>query len=292
MPRDLSGNYTLPAGNPVTSGAVIASVWANNTLSDIATQLNNVLTRDGLLGPAGPVKFANGTVGAPSVTFAGDAATGLYRPAMSELGVVTNGLRRGIFNGNGWNGDVVGDVTGNVTSTAMPVVNGFNILPRGLIMMWAGAIADIPGGWVLCNGANGTPDLRDRFIYGAGGTYGPYSTGGNKDAIVVSHSHTASSGGAGGHSHYGTTNNDGWHSHDIKGYWSGGNGTPLAGPDGNSGTWNRNGNSTEDAGTHNHYFTTSSVGDHSHSITVNATGSGAADANMPPYYTLAFIMKT
>jgi hypothetical protein len=37
-------------------------------------------------------------------------------------------------------------------------------IPSGTIAMWKGSIATIPSGWVLCNGANGTPDLRDRFV--------------------------------------------------------------------------------------------------------------------------------
>lgn len=47
---------------------------------------------------------------------------------------------------------------------------------KGLICMWAGAIADIPAGWSLCNGGNGRPDLRDKFIVGAGLTYAPNDT--------------------------------------------------------------------------------------------------------------------
>jgi len=46
-------------------------------------------------------------------------------------------------------------------------------------MLWSGAIADIPTGWLLCDGANGTPDLTDRFIVQAGDTYNPDDTGGN-----------------------------------------------------------------------------------------------------------------
>lgn len=46
-------------------------------------------------------------------------------------------------------------------------------------MLWSGAIVDIPDGWILCNGAGGSPDLRDRFIVGAGSTYNPDATGGN-----------------------------------------------------------------------------------------------------------------
>ena len=56
---------------------------------------------------------------------------------------------------------------------------------QGIIVAWSGAIVDIPAGWVLCNGTGGTPDLRDRFIIGAGTTYDPDDTGG-----AVNHEHT------------------------------------------------------------------------------------------------------
>lgn len=51
MPRNGSGTYTLPAGNPVVSGTTISSTWANNTLSDIATALTGSLTKDGQTTP-------------------------------------------------------------------------------------------------------------------------------------------------------------------------------------------------------------------------------------------------
>jgi microcystin-dependent protein len=41
------------------------------------------------------------------------------------------------------------------------------LVPSGIIVMWKGSVASIPDGWALCNGSNGTPDLRDRFIVGA-----------------------------------------------------------------------------------------------------------------------------
>ena len=41
------------------------------------------------------------------------------------------------------------------------------VLPRGSIILWYGSIASIPEGWTLCDGTNGTPDLRDKFIVGA-----------------------------------------------------------------------------------------------------------------------------
>lgn len=52
-------------------------------------------------------------------------------------------------------------------------------------MLWVGAIADIPAGWVICDGNNGTPDLRNRFIVGSGDTYAIDDTGG-----ATTHTHT------------------------------------------------------------------------------------------------------
>ncbi len=51
-------------------------------------------------------------------------------------------------------------------------------IPVGGIMMWSGAIPDIPAGWALCDGTNGTPDLRNKFIVGAGALYTVGNTGG------------------------------------------------------------------------------------------------------------------
>lgn len=92
MPRDISGNYTLPAvTNPVVDGTIISSNWANGTLSDIATQLNNVLTRDGILGPTQPVGFTDGSILNPSIAFASQVNLGIYRAANNTLALVNNG---------------------------------------------------------------------------------------------------------------------------------------------------------------------------------------------------------
>lgn len=45
------------------------------------------------------------------------------------------------------------------------------VIPTGLICLWSGAADALPAGWALCNGSNGTPDLRGRFLVGAGGSY-------------------------------------------------------------------------------------------------------------------------
>jgi len=83
MSRDGSGNYTLPAGNPVVDGTVIDVDWANPTMADIAVQLNNVLTKDGVVGPSGAFKVVSGTYLLPGLSFNGHTNTGLWDDTLS-----------------------------------------------------------------------------------------------------------------------------------------------------------------------------------------------------------------
>jgi microcystin-dependent protein len=144
--------------------------------------------------------------------------------------------------------------------------------------MWSGTIATIPSGWVLCNGSSGTPDLRDRFIIGASQddagaaktnvTGSLTQSGGSKDAIVVSHTHTATS-----------TVTDPGHTHGLDfnanlGY-DGGGGAPNT-------TFGGNVNRQTASNTTSITVATS----------VASAGSSGTNANLPPYYALAFIMKT
>jgi len=101
MPRDISGNYTLPVGNPVVDGTIIDVGWANPTMADVAVQLNNVITRDGVLGATAPIKFDTGSAAAPSITFTADPALGFYRGGTNILGFSTAGVSRGTINATG-----------------------------------------------------------------------------------------------------------------------------------------------------------------------------------------------
>jgi hypothetical protein len=69
-------------------------------------------------------------------------------------------------------------------------LTGVESFVTGMIIAWYGASNAIPTGFVLCDGNNNTPDLRDRFIIGAGNNYNVGVTGGSKDAVLVSHFHT------------------------------------------------------------------------------------------------------
>ena len=165
-----------------------------------------------------------------------------------------------------------GDNSTKFATTAfvnLVVAGGF---PSGGIIMWNGSVASIPAGWYLCNGSNGTPDLRDRFVVGAGSTYAVAATGGSANAVLVSHTHSVS-----------VNQND--HSH-------GGVLRQSQAPGGQSRvTLNRaNGAGTQDATGDN----TSSNTDGASadiSVSLSTEGQSATNANLPPYYALCYIMK-
>jgi len=94
MPRNSSGVYTLPSGNPVVPGTTIDAAWANDTMEDMANELTNSLSRTGAGGMLAPFRIANGTVTAPGISYLNETNTGLYRSGagsvwMSVLGVNT-----------------------------------------------------------------------------------------------------------------------------------------------------------------------------------------------------------
>jgi hypothetical protein len=148
-----------------------------------------------------------------------------------------------------------------------------SIIPTGVILMWSGSIASIPSGWLICDGANGTPDLRNRFIVGAGSTYAVAATGGSADAIVVSHTHSASST---------STVTDPGHNH---GTGIGGSFAVFTGS-GGSGFTGGGAQFTGTTGTATTGITVSTT------TTNTSAGSSGTNANLPPYYALAYIMKS
>ena len=88
---------------------------------------------------------------------------------------------------------------------------GGGIIPVGGIIIWSGSTGSIPSGWAICNGSNGSPDLRNRFIVATGSSYSINATGGSNSvslstAQMPSHDHDA-----------GATVNDPGHKHQLKG---------------------------------------------------------------------------
>lgn len=85
MPRDVTGTYTLPAGNPVVTATLISSVWANTTMVDLGTALTNSLDRTGVsAGMTGQFKAFAGAIGAPGISWGLDLTSGLYRNAAAD----------------------------------------------------------------------------------------------------------------------------------------------------------------------------------------------------------------
>ena len=184
MPRNASGVYTLPAGNPVVPGTTIDAAWANDTLEDLANEVTNSLSRTGAGGMLAPFRLADGTVTAPGVAWLNETNSGLYRSGagstwMSILGVNTaqfstvgltipfgkaltaqgNASVAGTFSVGGHttlsstlavtgaltaSGGVTGNVTGNVTAASG--TSTFNdVVITGALDMTAGSSATITG---------------------------------------------------------------------------------------------------------------------------------------------------
>lgn len=93
MPRNGSGTYTLPTGNPVVSGTIIESTWANSTLADLADAITNSLARNGEGGMTAPLRLTDGVVATPSLAFANETGSGLYRAAAGDVGLTVLGSR-------------------------------------------------------------------------------------------------------------------------------------------------------------------------------------------------------
>lgn len=91
MSRDASGNYTLPIGNPVISGTIIDSTWANDTMSDLGNEMTDSLSRSGQGGMLAELGIVNGTGGSPGLQFIGETNTGLYRFMNNDIRMSVGG---------------------------------------------------------------------------------------------------------------------------------------------------------------------------------------------------------
>jgi len=234
---------------------------AKNVTVGAGLSVGQGLTVIGVTTSAGLMRVTNTTTNT-----IGDATTGALTVA-GGVGISSNLTVGGATS-----------ITGNVHITGNITVEGTGLFPIGSIIIWYGAVVDIPTGWSLCNGqtvgAVTTPDLRERFVVGAGGdnsnvvgTSG-YTVDGTGGVNVVtlttdqipSHTHSLSDPGH-NHSFNGSNGPDN--------EAAGGNPVPAGGGNFNGTTGNR---------------TTG--------ITIAATGGGSSHENRPPFYALCYIMRT
>ena len=221
---------------------------------------------------------------------------------------ISNGGQIGLSGANYGSSGQVLTSQGSGSAAAWTTVIG---VPSGIIAVWSGAEGAIPSGWYLCNGSNGTPDLRNRFIVGAGSgsSYSVGNTGGSNTVTlstsqIPSHSHTTNN-----HSHNASVSDPGHghsvsvsdpgHSHNTSvtgaklfpGY--GGAHVPYGGAGGYPGThFNMSNANTGISANASNANTSISVSTGNANPSTNNTGGGGSHENRPPYYALCYIMKS
>ena len=170
----LNGKLYDGDGDFGTSGQLLSSdgtdtVWIDANTTSVANA-NNVGTNLNSTNADQFVTFVENSSGNNPIRVDTDLK---YNPS-------TNTLSATKFSGDG-------SLLTNITTGQL---QGAGIFVTGMIIAWYGNTGNIPTGFVLCDGNNNTPDLRDRFIVGAGSAYSPGATGGSKDAVLVEHFHT------------------------------------------------------------------------------------------------------
>ena len=278
---NISGMNNFTATTYYGSGANLTGIDA----TQIFTNNTSVQTVD--TGSNGHVKFT--TDGGERVRVSKDGAIGL----------------------GGANYGSSGQVIHSQGSGSAAVWSTFQGVPSGVIMMWSGAEGAIPSGWYLCNGQNSTPDLRNKFIVGAGSgsSYSVGNTGGANSVTlstsqIPAHSHTTSN-----HSHNASVSDPG-HGHSMSisdpghqhntsvtgaklfpGY--GGAHVPYGGGGGYPGThFNMSNANTGVNMSASNANTGLSVSLGNANPSTNNTGGGGSHENRPPYYALCYIMKS
>jgi hypothetical protein len=273
---DMNANLNVDGSLSVQTSAII---YGNLTVTGTTTTANaNTITTNDLTITVGNNQ-SSGTLlsGAGLLVGNSNIATFLYNNPTSSwqsnisLTPASNVTANLGANTRYWNnvftanatvsGTITAPTPANTTSNTQLATTAFvrNIIPTGVIVMWSGSIASIPNGWYLCDGANSTPDLRDRFIVGAGSSYPVGITGGSANATLVSHTHTA-------------TVTDPGHFHTYIASTIGGTGGLTA--------------TNDSAPIRNTSTATTGI-----TVANSTEGSSATNANLPPYYALAYIMK-
>lgn len=245
-------NWQTDAAN----GLNISSKRMQEEAQDMANALSNCLTRDGQGVPSVnlPMNGFKHTGAAPGV------ADSEYT-TMAQMNAVQTALQ-------------------------LQVTAALNtVFPIGMICTWDTSKAAIPSNFALCDGTNGTPDLRGKFILGALGAYPNRATGGETNHVLTvaempSHGHGVVDNGHGhaiadsGHAHSTSipTWSQGGSSAGFVGQGSGGAGTPQSFP------------TTASATGIGIYASQTGIG-------ISATGGGAAHNNMPPYMALCYVQR-
>lgn len=272
----LAGNILTNNSNYVTK-ILHDSTWTNvlftinASTASVTANLTALTTNVGVL--TSRVDALAGSTGTATVTVAQlSASTATLASALTTLSNTVSTLDQRVNTNYNSTTNLISASTSSAIRYAVPI---------GIISLWYGTVGNIPAGWALCNGTtvNGvnTPDLRNRFIIGAGDLYSVNATGGSSTATVVAHSHAAT-----------TSINDPGHTHENGIY------TQLLRP---PYVGSLTGNDTNQSGIEQAVGSgdsgriLSTVTNIEISVSVASTGTSGANANLPPYYALCYIMK-
>ncbi len=260
----------VPNANPITlDSAGRCALWLESEGSEYAIELRTpggalVKRWDDVAGVPTPsatayVPLAGGVTMTGQFNLSGPATSGLQPVTKTQMDAAVAGI--------------------DAVTTAEQTAALAALVPPGVIVMWSGSSASIPAGWLLCNGAGGTPDLRDRFIIGAGSTYSPNTSGGGATSTTDSQ---------GGHAHGNVTGSHALTAAQIPAHTH----TIPAGPMVTHGFIAGGGDAFS---TSSPAAVTGSAGSgtgHSHDIVSDGGHTHTVPAMLPPYYSLCFIMKT
>ena len=200
---NVAGSLTNDGSGTTFTTAYVARLDSGQTFSGVCTFNQSITLAAGGRLNEQPLYLRGG----------GDVNHGLSygSPAWGIDGAALFGFNGGVLGGTSsgnkrvalsWTGDgKVGinktgandtlDVNGGVTATTF---TGNGVIPIGGIIIWSGAINAVPSGWALCDGNNGTPNLTDKFVIGAGKSYAKGTTGGSATVTLAAgnlppHSH-------------------------------------------------------------------------------------------------------
>ena len=191
MPRDVNGNYTLPAGNPVQSGTVIESTWANALTSDLAAEMTDSLSRSGKGGFTDSVGIVDGVSGGvPGLRFSNESTSGMLRATTGDVRLAALGIDKLRIRGGDttltqvWMGAANGwEDIATTTSLGVPTGNKAMSGLGGTTKLWF--YSAIPNGWTAAPPDGNVRALMAGTVVQIAGTQDPTNL---TDSIVVSFS--------------------------------------------------------------------------------------------------------
>ena len=280
-------DVTFSSNIDVTGSATIAGDFSVDELTARNANITGITTTSGDFYALGRFRDVNSNAGSAGqiLSSTGNGVDWIDADTTSvansiNVGVNLDGTNAdqfvSFFGANSGNNPnrVDNDFTYNPSTNTLKVGNiidssgNASAFVTGMIILWYGNTGNIPGGWVLCNGQNSTPDLRDRFVIGAGNNFNPGDTGGN-NSVTLSEANLPS------HQHYVVSNS-------------------LGGQNRTNSNVSANNQVAKGTGAGNLYesYNLASTGSGASAGRSSSVGSGTAFDNKPLYHALCYIMKT